>query len=73
MKITFLYKRQILVLHYFDSKNIVEITVKQQITLQNIFYVYRKQLDFSIIFTYFLIACFLKTSHAFKSNSVFWF
>lgn len=73
MKITFLYKRQILVLHYFDSKNIDYIIVKQQITLQNILYAYRKLLGFSIIFTYFLIACFLKTSHACKIDSIFWF
>ena len=39
MRITFLYKRQILVLHYFDSKNFDDITVKQQLALQNILYV----------------------------------
>lgn len=47
MKITFLYKRQILELHYFDSKNFDNITVKQEVTLQNILYAYRKWLDFS--------------------------
>lgn len=35
MEITFLYRRQILALYYFDSENIGDITVKQQITLQN--------------------------------------
>ena len=73
METTFLYKRHILVLHYFDCKNIGDITVKEQITLQNSRYVYRKQLDSSVIFTYFLTACFLKNSHAWKTNSIFWF
>lgn len=73
METTFLYKRQILVLHYFDCKNIGDITVKEQITLQNSRYVYRKQLDSSVICTYFLTACFLKNSHACKTNSIFWF
>lgn len=59
-KITFLYKRQKLGLHYFDSKNIDDIAVKQQVTLQNFLYVHRKLLDFSVIFIYFLIACFWK-------------
>lgn len=38
-KITFLYKRQMLVLHYFDSKNTEDITVKQQLAYR-IFFMY---------------------------------
>lgn len=53
MKITLLYKRQIFILHSFDSKNIEDITVKQQLALHNILYVYRKQLNFSIVLTFF--------------------
>lgn len=46
MKVTFLYKRRILGLHYSDGKNTDNITVKQQITLQIILYIYRNRLDF---------------------------
>lgn len=45
MNVTFLYKRQIGVLQCLNSKNIDDITVKQQLTLQNIPYVYRTPLN----------------------------